>query len=115
MAEAICNNHGKVEAIWKEGTSKAGKNYAFWACPVKGKDPATGEWWRCKVEVANTPSGKFEQSLDKAGAQMDTQNKEKTITRLALAKSWIESGNQFNEQALEQWLAWVENRQTKPF
>jgi len=113
MAQAVCSNHGTVEAEWKEGTSKAGKNYAFWGCPVKGKDPKTGNWWKCKVEVANTPSGKFDQSIDKAAAQDDNHKKSEVINRLAIIKSMIEAGWKYSPEAIKEmanWLAIAEGR-----
>lgn len=101
MSQARCKNHGLVDAIWKEGIGKeSGKPYGFFACPVKGKDPKTGDWWKCKVDVANTPSGKFEQSLDKSAVQMDNSKKDDTITRLAIVKSMIEAGY---KPTLETW------------
>jgi hypothetical protein len=116
MAQGHCNNHGKIEAVWKEGTAKSsGKAYAFWGCPVGGKD-AQGNWIKCKVEVANTASGKFEQDLDKSATQMDGNKKDATITRIAIAKSLIESGHKYNHETLieaQAWEAWVNGRLAK--
>lgn len=39
-----CSVH-EVPCVWKEGVSKAGKAYAFWACPMKD---AEGNF--CKAE-----------------------------------------------------------------
>lgn len=113
MAEAICNNHGKIEAVWKEVTAKKdGKVYKFWSCPKNEKDQF-GNWVRCKVEVANTPSGKFDQSLDKAGAKNDQNKKDELITRTAIAKSLLERGDKWGIDAIkeaESVFLWVTGR-----
>lgn len=117
MAQGHCNNHGSIEAVWKEGVSKTGKNYAFWACPVKAGKDAQGNWIRCRVEVANTPTGKFEQELDRSASQMDGNKKDATITRIAIAKSLIESGHKYNHETLmeaQAWEAWVNGKVAKP-
>lgn len=112
MPEGICSTHGKIEAVWKEGISKAGKEYKFWSCPTREKNP-DGTWVRCQVQVANTPTGKFEAELDKAGSQMDQSKKDKTITRIAIAKSMIESGKEYSLetiQACDRWVNWCEGK-----
>ena len=114
MPQGKCNNHGQIEAEWKEVTRKSdGKQFKFWGCPTKEKDNQ-GNWIKCRVEVANTPSGKFEQSLDKSSAQMDIQHKDELIRRTAIAKSLIESGrwqwNLDNSQAAENWVAWCQGK-----
>jgi len=92
MAQAQCSNHGLVDAVWKEVTSKKdGKLYKFWSCPKQEKDQF-GNYIKCKVEVANTPNGKFEQSLGKAATQMDNSKKDELITRTAIAKELIAKG-----------------------
>lgn len=113
MSQGICNNHGQIEAVWKEGVSKAGKKYAFWSCPNSTKLP-DGTWQKCLVKVANTPSGKFEQDLDKSGVAIDKAKKDDIITKLAIVKSMIERGEKWSLEAIvecERWLSWVEGRQ----
>lgn len=110
MASAQCSNHGTVEAVWKEVTSKKdGKQYKFWSCPKQEKDQF-GNYIKCKVEVANTPSGKFDQALSKSATQMDNGKRDDTITRLAICKSMIEVGYKPSLDTWKeanQWLDWA--------
>lgn len=105
MAQAQCNNHGLVEAVWKEG-EKNGRKYAFWGCPKSEKDQY-GNWIKCKVQVANTPDGKFNQGLDKSAAQMDNHTKDDTITRLAIVKSLIEADIKPGLDAAKAFVWWL--------
>lgn len=114
MPLGICSNHGQVEVKWKEGNStQTGKAYAFWGCTKGGKNP-DGTWQKCKVSVSETPAGKFDQDLDKSATQIDGQKKDKTITRLAIAKSMIEAG--LTEPTMQtlawaaKWVEWAEDR-----
>lgn len=113
MSQGNCNNHGLVEAVWKEGTSKAGRNYAFWACPRNEKD-ADGNWLKCKVDMPNNSEGKFDQDLDRSKSQMDGSKKDELITRTAIAKSLIEAGQYTPDfttlQIAENWLEWCQGK-----
>jgi hypothetical protein len=40
----ICATH-KIPMVWREGTSKTGAHYSFWACPTKNPD---GTWCKGK-------------------------------------------------------------------
>lgn len=65
----ICVDH-KVSCVWKEGVSKAGKGYAFWACPEKDSEgnyckaekiddeqsPAASIAEQARVKAASVPS-----------------------------------------------------------
>lgn len=46
----ICSKH-LVKCEWKEGTSKEGKPYAFWACPIK----ENGQF--CKAPMTEVADG----------------------------------------------------------
>tara|TARA_R100001530_G_scaffold13251_1_gene12243 strand:- start:2374 stop:2766 length:393 start_codon:yes stop_codon:yes gene_type:complete len=108
----ICQHHNQA-MTWKTGTSKAGKPYAFWSCSQKEAD---GSWCSFKLPYGTPgPSNtvKFAAELDKSANQMDKQDRDKIITRLAIAKSLIEAGHKFSTETkfqAEQWLAWAEER-----
>lgn len=54
----ICTDH-KVACNWKEGVSKAGKAYAFWACPEKDSE---GNYCKAeKVDDEQTPAAALAQ------------------------------------------------------
>ena len=111
MSEAICSVHGKIEAKWKEGVGKnSGKKYAFWSCEERMPN---GDFCKGKVQVANTPTGKFDQQLDKVASQMDNQKKDEMITRTAIAKSLIEGGWKYNIETVKEatrWVNWVQGK-----
>lgn len=112
MNSPLCSQHN-TPLTWKEGTSKTtGRGYAFWACSTKNAD---GTW--CKAKNTQAPIASSEQAfaakLDSSAKQMDTQTKDKTITRIAIAKSLIEAGHPWGLEAAQEaeaWLSWVEGR-----
>lgn len=112
MAEIKCKVHGVQEGICVNKKDGSG---VFWVCPVtKGKKDQNGNWLKCPpVEVANTPSGRFEQSLDKAATQMDAGKKDDTIARLAIAKEFIARGDKYTMETvaeMNKFLAWSQGR-----
>ena len=107
----FCNKHG-LAAQWKTG-NKNGVPYAFWGCPGKDID-ATGKQTFCKTKWpdAQAPAEQFEQSLQQSDSMNEQREKEKRITRTALAKSYIEAGKVWCEETtrdLERWLTFIEN------
>lgn len=90
-------------------SKKTGKSYPeFWACPEKNAD---GSFCKYKPPKATTPEQKFDENLAKSGAANDQYKKDNTITRLAIAKSMIESGTKFSLDSVkeaENWVLWAE-------
>ena len=108
-----CSIHGLVEAKYIEAgvSKKTGKPFqAFWTC---SKREVNG---KCQIEMANTPTGKFEQELDSSAVQTDSQKRDQTITRLAIAKSLLEAGRNIQDDPAkvaeegELWVKWVNER-----
>lgn len=110
MSNGLCSNHGQVDAVWKEGTSKStGRPFGFFACPKSEKDQF-GNWVKCKVTMPKDEGAQFVQQLDKSGYKMDAQTKDELIIRTAIAKSLIERGSVWNMDTVaeaEKVLSWV--------
>lgn len=105
MPKGKCNNHGIVEAEWKEIKRKTdGKEFKFWGCPHKEKD-ANGNWIKCRVEME---AAQFDKDLHKAAVQNDSLKKDVTITRLAIAKSLIEAGYKHGLEAMTEFKWWID-------
>lgn len=103
----ICGIHNK------QMTLRNGQYGDFWSCSTKNPD---GSWCKFKPgqSAPSTPNEqKFIQQLNNADHQEVKMKKDRIISRLAIAKSLIESGREFNNETkfqAENWLAWVEER-----
>jgi hypothetical protein len=82
-----------------------GKFGDFWSCGQKNAD---GSWCKFKPPKPTTETEKFQETLDKSGAFMDKDKKGQTITRLALAKSLIESGLKHGLEAKNEFTWWLD-------
>lgn len=93
---------------------RAGKFAGSWFCSTKiGEDNGRPVWCKYKPAKDGSPSGKFNETIDRAASQMDSGRKDETITRLAIAKSMIESGHAYTLETvkeMERWLAWAQGR-----
>jgi hypothetical protein len=111
---AKCPIHNTEFKFVPAGTSKkTGKPYpGFYACSTMG----------CKEKPTQaqqaTPDAKFNRSLDETAAYEDRLKKDKTITRLAIAKSLIEAGkvNPDTETVgiFNRWMDLIEKGYVKP-
>ena len=90
--------HG--ERNYRTGSGARGPWAAhFCSLPKDTPGVCKPEWVDAAVEA--TPV------VNTIGSAKPAQTKDMTITRLALAKSFIESNKELNKLELEKWLAWV--------
>lgn len=100
----------QIPAVWREGVSKAGKNYAFFFCPIT-KAQNGGEYCSHKFDPPAAgragAAQRFDQSMAVDEQRSHAAEKDKTITRLALAKSFIEAGKPYNMDTVAEWHRWL--------
>src|SRR5262245_42517030 len=112
----VCTAHD-VQCVWKEGTSKAGKDYAFWACPEKdsegnfckaekvepGDSPAKELANKARYNAASTPDYR----PPSKGPDPEARGK----TRCQVAMKFIEQGFKKPDPVvigyMEAWVDWI--------
>jgi hypothetical protein len=101
----ICSKH-RVESEWKEGTSKAGKHYAFWACPEK----PNGEFCRAdQIDSENDPQADNEPWMNQQDSPTQRKAEEEVDGKIrhGISIAMIEKGAALDKATAEEIERWV--------